>query len=175
MKIIRLAVERPVTTMMFYIAVVLVGIISILMLPQEMFPTVTFPQLLVVTRYGAAAPEEIENIITKLIEEQAGTVPNLKSVRSISREGRSVVMLEFNWGTDMGLAHLSVREKIDLIKDRLPSEAEEPIVQRYNPFAQPMMILSISGDLPLVEMTRMCNDVIQKTSSESGRSGFGQH
>jgi HAE1 family hydrophobic/amphiphilic exporter-1 len=162
MKIIRLAVERPVTTMMFYIAVVLVGIISILMLPQEMFPTVTFPQLLVVTRYGAAAPEEIENIITKLIEEQAGTVPNLKSVRSISREGRSVVMLEFNWGTDMGLAHLSVREKIDLIKDRLPSEAEEPIVQRYNPFAQPMMILSISGDLPLVEMTRMCNDVIKK-------------
>ena len=162
MKIIRLAVERPVTTMMFYVAVFLLGIITISLLPQEMLPAVSFPQLLIVTRYGAAAPEEIENIITKLIEEQAGTVPHIKQVRSISREGKSVVMLEFNWGTDMSMAHLAVREKLDLIKERLPSEAEEPIVQRYNPFAQPMMILSVSGDLPLAEMTRMCTDVLKK-------------
>ena len=162
MKLIRLAVERPVTTAMFYCALVLVGLIALIQLPRELFPTISFPELLVVTRYGSAAPEELESIITKLVEEQAGTVPNLKRVRSISREGVSVVILEFNWGTDMGLAHLTVREKIDQIKDRLPIEAEEPIVQRYNPFAQPMMILSVSGNLGLPELTRLANDVVKK-------------
>ncbi len=162
MKIIRLAVERPVTTAMFYAAIILIGFISLFSLPRELFPTVSFPELLVVTHYGAAAPEEIENIITKVVEEQAGTVPNLRRVRSVSREGLSVVILEFNWGTDIGLAHLSVREKVDLIKDRLPSEAEEPVIQRHNPFAQPMMILSVSGSFSLPELTRLANDVIKK-------------
>ena len=162
MKLIRLAVERPVTTVMFYAALVLMGLIALAALPRELFPTISFPELLVVTRYGAAAPEELENIVTKVIEEQVGTVPNLKRVRSISREGVSVVILEFNWGTDMGLAHLAVREKIDLIKDRLPVEAEEPIVQRHNPFAQPMMVLSVSGNLPLADLTRLADDVVKK-------------
>src|SRR5438046_1399231 len=122
MKLVEFAVERPVTTTMFYAALLLLGFIALSILPRELFPTISTPQLLIVTRYSAAAPEEIENIITKLVEEQAGTVPNLKSIRSISREGLSVVILEFNWGTDMGLAHLALREKIDLVKDRLPVE-----------------------------------------------------
>src|SRR4051812_32746620 len=113
-RLIELAVLRPVTTAMFYSTLVLIGLIALFILPRELFPSITFPELLVVTRYGAAAPEEIENIITKVIEEQAGTVPNLRRVRSISREGLSVVILEFNWGTDMGLAHFEVRQKIDL-------------------------------------------------------------
>ncbi|MBI2118625.1 MAG: efflux RND transporter permease subunit [Elusimicrobia bacterium] len=162
MKLIRLAVERPVTTAMLYAAILLLGIIALLSLPRELFPTISFPELLIVTRYGAAAPEEIENIVTKLIEEQAGTVPNLRKIRSISKEGLSVVILEFNWGTDMSFAHLAVREKIDLIKDRLPQEAEEPIVQPYNPFAQPMMVLSASGELSLADLTRLANDVVKK-------------
>ena len=69
MKLIRLAVERPVTTAMVYAALVLVGMISLVLLPRELFPSINYPELLVVTRYGSAAPEEIENIITKLIEE----------------------------------------------------------------------------------------------------------
>ncbi|MBP9128429.1 MAG: efflux RND transporter permease subunit, partial [Elusimicrobia bacterium] len=128
--------RRPVTGTMFYTAVGLMGIISWFFTPRELFPSISFPQLLVVTRYGNAAPEEIENLITKTIEESVGTVPNLKRVRSISKEGISLVTLEFNWGTDMGFAHLSAREKLDQIKDRLPSEAEDPIINRVNPFAQ---------------------------------------
>ncbi len=162
MKFIRFAVERPVTTAMAYGALVLVGMIALFLLPRELFPTINYPELLVVTRYGSAAPEEIESIITKLIEEQTGTVPNLKRVRSISREGVSIVVLEFNWGADMGLAHLAVREKIDLIKDRLPVEAEAPVIQRHNPYEQPMMILSVSGDMSLHDLTQLSNDVIKK-------------
>lgn len=154
--------RRPVTGTMFYTAVGLMGIISWFFTPRELFPSISFPQLLVVTRYGNAAPEEIENLITKTIEESVGTVPNLKRVRSISKEGISLVTLEFNWGTDMGFAHLSAREKLDQIKDRLPSEAEDPIINRVNPFAQPMLIYSVSGNQPMRQLTELAKQVVKQ-------------
>jgi hydrophobic/amphiphilic exporter-1 (mainly G- bacteria), HAE1 family len=147
---------------MIYAGVVLLGLISWLRMPRELFPNISFPQLVVVTRYGNAAPEEIENLITKIIEESVGTVPDLKRVSSLSKEGVSLVTLEFTWGTDMGFAHLSVREKIDQIKDRLPFESEEPIINRVNPFTHPMMILSLSGDLPLSGLTEIAKRVVKQ-------------
>lgn len=147
---------------MIFAGVCLMGLISWFLNARELFPSISFPQLAVITRYGNAAPEEIENLITKVIEESVGTVANLKRVRSLSKEGVSLVTLEFDWGTDMGFAHLAAREKIDQIKDRLPSESEEPIINRINPFAQPMMIFSISGSLPIPEMTRQAKTVIKQ-------------
>jgi hydrophobic/amphiphilic exporter-1 (mainly G- bacteria), HAE1 family len=155
-------VRRPVTASMFYLGTFLLGAISWTLTPRELFPSVSFPQLLVVTRYGNAAPEEIENLITKVIEESVGTVPNLKRVKSLSKEGVSLVTLEFDWGVDMGFAHLSAREKIDQIKDRLPSEAEEPIINRINPFAQPMMIFSVSGDMHMARLTEVTKKVVKQ-------------
>ena len=147
---------------MIFAGISLMGLITWFLNARELFPSISFPQLLVVTRYGNAAPEEIENLITKVIEESVGTVPNLKRVRSLSKEGVSLVTLEFDWGTDMGFAHLAAREKIDQIKDRLPTEAEEPIINRINPFAQPMMIFSISGSMPMPDMTRQAKTVIKQ-------------
>lgn len=147
---------------MFYLGVFLLGAISWVLTPRELFPSISFPQLLVITRYGNAAPEEIENLITKVIEESVGTVPNLKRVKSLSKEGAALVTLEFDWGTDMGFAHLSAREKIDQIKDRLPSEAEEPIINRINPFAQPMMIFSVSGDMHMARLTETTKKVVKQ-------------
>ncbi|MBI4396125.1 MAG: efflux RND transporter permease subunit, partial [Elusimicrobia bacterium] len=155
-------VRRPVTATMFYVGLFLLGAISWFMTPRELFPSISFPQLLVITRYGNAAPEEIENLITKVIEESVGTVPNLKRVRSLSKEGISMVTLEFDWGTDMGFAHLSTREKIDQIKDRLPGEADEPIINRINPFAQPMLIFSISGEMPMSVLTEVTKKVVKQ-------------
>ncbi len=166
MSLASLCVRRPVMATMFYLGVSLLGAISWVMTPRELFPSVSFPQLLVITRYGNAAPEEIENLITKVIEESVGTVPNLKRVRSLSKEGVSLVTLEFNWGAEMGFAHLAAREKIDQIKDRLPSEAEEPIINRINPFAQPMMIYSISGDVQgdkgMARLTEVTKKVVKQ-------------
>src|SRR5438477_9886240 len=128
MKLGELFVKRPVMTSMVYLGVVLFGLLSWVQLPQELFPNIAVPQLVVITKYPNAAPEEIENLITKPIEEAVGTVPNLKRVRSISRESMSAVTLDFGWGTDMGFAHLATREKLDRMKDRLPQDAEEPII-----------------------------------------------
>jgi HAE1 family hydrophobic/amphiphilic exporter-1 len=122
---------------------VLSGLAVILIIPQELFPSVTFPQLTIVTPYPNAAPEEIENLVTKLVEESISTVKNLKTMRSYSREGISLVIAEFNWGTDMNFASLNLREKIDLVKERLPRDAEEPLVLKFNPFSKPIMVFSL--------------------------------
>ena len=146
------SVRRPVTVTMIFLGVVLLGVISWSRLPQELFPPITYPQLTVVTNYPNAAPEEVETLITKLIEEAVGTVKGARRVISTSREGTSIVIVEFNWGTNMNFAALGMREKIDLIKERLPREAEEPIVMKFNPFALPIMTLSVSGERPLNEL-----------------------
>jgi HAE1 family hydrophobic/amphiphilic exporter-1 len=152
---------------MIFLGVAVLGFISWKRLPQELFPPITYPQLTVVTLYGNAAPEEIENLITKPIEEAIGTVKNLKRIKSISREGVSMVTAEFDWGTNMGFAHLELREKIDPIKEILPLEAEDPTIMPVNPFSRPIMILSITGDetpQELLKITRRIKDKIEKVT-----------
>lgn len=144
MSISKFSITKPVTTTMIYLGVILLGYISLVRLPQELFPPLTYPQLTVMTSYPNAAPEEVETLITKLIEEAVGTVKNVRRISSVSREGIALVTVEFNWGTDMNFAALGMREKIDLIKERLPREADEPIVMKFNPFALPIMTLNVT-------------------------------
>lgn len=143
MNLIELSVKRPIATGVIYVFVCGAGILSWNRLPQEVMPDLNFPQLTVVTDYPQAAPQEIENLVTKPVEEAVGTVKNVRQVRSISKEGSSVVTIEFSWGTDMDFASLNVREKLDLVKSRLPSDVKEPTVIKFNPFLTPVMILSL--------------------------------
>ncbi|MFH1593593.1 MAG: efflux RND transporter permease subunit [Candidatus Omnitrophota bacterium] len=146
MNLPQFSINKPVTTVMIFVGVLLFGLISLARLPQELFPPITYPQLTVVTTYENAAPEEIETLITKPVEEAIGTVSGLRRLRSASREGLSLVIGEFGWSQNMDFAALRMREKIDLIKERLPRESEEPIVMKYNPFELPIMTLSVSGE-----------------------------
>lgn len=144
MNLPKLSVERPVTIMMVVCGIVIFSIVSYVNLPQELFPQITYPQLTVVTPYENAAPEEIETLITKPIEEATGTVAGVKRITSISKEGLSLVIAEFGWNQNINFAALGIREKIDLIKEKLPREAEEPTVLSYNPFERPILILSVT-------------------------------
>ena len=167
MKLSRFSVNRPVTITMIFLGVALLGLISWKRLPQELFPPITYPQLTVVTLYGNAAPEEMENLITKPLEEAIGTVKNLKSIKSISREGVSMVTAEFDWGTNMGFAHLELREKIDPVKELLPLESEDPTILPVNPFSRPIMILSVTGkETPreLLKIARRIKDKVEKVT-----------
>lgn len=146
MSLSRFSVRRPVTTVMICLGVILLGVIAWTRLPQELYPPITYPQLTVVTHYKDAAPEEIETLVTKPIEEVVGTVSGLRRVSSISKEELSLVIAEFNWGTNMDFAALGVREKIDLVKERLPRGAEDPVVIKYNPFELPVLVLNLSGE-----------------------------
>ncbi|MFH1857239.1 MAG: efflux RND transporter permease subunit [Candidatus Omnitrophota bacterium] len=144
MNLAHFSIKRPVTTVMIFLALLLLGIISWQRLPQELFPPVTYPKLTISTAYQNAAPEEIETLITKPLEEVVGTVSGLKRITSVSKEGLSLITIEFSWGTNMDFASLNVREKIDLVKERLPREAEDPIIMKFNPFELPVVILSVT-------------------------------
>ncbi|MCL2144400.1 MAG: efflux RND transporter permease subunit [Endomicrobia bacterium] len=144
MSILRLSVDRPVTTVMIFLSIGLLGVISYTRIPQELFPSMDYPQITIVTKYEGAGPEESEKLISKMVEETAGTVKNIKRVSSNSKEGASIVSCEFRWGTNMDFAAMDVREKIDLIKEALPRDALEPVVLKYNPTQVEAMMLSVS-------------------------------
>ncbi|MFA5388485.1 MAG: efflux RND transporter permease subunit [Candidatus Omnitrophota bacterium] len=161
MKLPDLSINKPVTVTMIFLGIVLMGLISLGRLPQELFPAISYPQLTIVTTYENAAPEEVETLITKIIEEAVGTVGNLKRISSTSKEGISLVTTEFNWGTNMDFASLGVREKIDLVKERLPLGSADPIVMKFNPFELPVMSLSVTGEQAPSELLKLTRKFIK--------------
>ncbi len=122
---------------MFTIAVLLFGFVSFTMLKINLLPELSYPTLTIRTEYEGTAPVEIENLITKPIEEVVGVVKNVQKISSISRSGQSDVILEFAWGTDMDYTILEVREKMDALE--LPLEVTKPVILRFDPSLDPIM------------------------------------
>ena len=137
MKLIDFSIRRKVTIAMFTIGILLFGFVSLSRLKINLLPELSYPTLTVRTEYTGAAPAEIENLLSKPIEEALGVVKNVEQVRSISRSGQSDVTLEFAWGTDMDFASIDVREKLDALQ--LPLEAERPVILRFDPTLDPIM------------------------------------
>lgn len=137
MKIIDFSIRRKVTVTMFTIGILMFGFVSLSRLNINLLPELSYPTLTVRTEFEGAAPAEIENLISKPIEEALGVVENVEQVRSISRTGQSDVTLEFAWGTDMDFASIDVREKLDALQ--LPLEAERPVILRFDPTLDPIM------------------------------------
>jgi HAE1 family hydrophobic/amphiphilic exporter-1 len=142
MGIIELSTRRPVAITMLTIAVLLFGFVSLSRLEVTLLPNLSYPTLTVRTELLGAAPTEVETLLSKPIEEALGIIKNVRQVRSVSQAGRSDVTLEFNWGTEMDLAVLDVREKLDALV--LPKEAVRPIVLRFDPSQDPIVRLGLS-------------------------------
>jgi len=139
-----LAIRRPVTTLMFFAGVLLLGVIAFQNLAVDFLPSVRIPKLTVQTSYANVSPEEIENSVTQPIEGALTTVTGAKKVSSVSREGLSVVTVEFYWGTNMDFAMLEVREKLDQLRAVLPREAGRPTILQIDPAAEPIMTIALS-------------------------------
>ena len=131
---------------MVFLAAVVFGYFSLGRLPVTLMPEMSYPTLTVRTEYPGAAPEEVENDISRRIEEQLGVVSGLNEISSISRAGVSDVVLEFIWGTSMVDAIQNTLEKLDMVY--LPYEAEKPLLLHYDPSLDPVMELSLSTDIP---------------------------
>lgn len=163
MQIVEFATRRRVTILMMTLAVVLFGFVSLTRLKLNLLPDLSYPTLTVRTELPGAAPLELETLVTRPIEEAVGIIRNVRQVRSVSRAGQSDVILEFAWGTDMDLAGIDVREKIDLLQ--LPLEASRPILLRFDPSTEPIMRLafldtdahakSAAGDAGSVERLKL--------------------
>jgi HAE1 family hydrophobic/amphiphilic exporter-1 len=140
-RLIEIATERRVTITMFTVAVVLFGMVSLSRLKVNLLPDISYPTVTIRTELTGAAPVEVENLLTKPIEEAVGIIRNVRLVRSVSRSGQSDVTLEFLWGTDMDIAGVDVREKVDIIE--LPLEASRPLLLRFDPSSEPIMRLGL--------------------------------
>ena len=137
------ATARPVGILMVFLAAVVFGYFSYGRLPLTLMPELSYPTLTVRTEYPGSAPEEVENDISRPIEEALGVIAGLSKISSISRAGVSDVVLEFQWDTDMSDATQDALEKLDLVF--LPDEAKRPRILHYDPSLDPVMELSLSG------------------------------
>jgi HAE1 family hydrophobic/amphiphilic exporter-1 len=135
------AIRRRVTIAMATVAITLLGMISLSRLKVNLLPDLSYPTITIRTELPGAAPTEIENLISRPIEEAAGVVRNVRSVRSVSRSGQSDVIIEFTWGTDMDFAGIEVRERLDLLW--LPTEATRPLLLRFDPSSEPVMRVAL--------------------------------
>jgi len=137
------ATSRPVAVLMVSLAAVVFGVFSLARLPVTLMPELTYPTLTVRTEYPGAAPEEVENDVSRPIEEQLGVVGGLRRISSVSRAGLSDVILEFAWDSDLSEATQDTLERLDLVL--LPEQAEQPLILHYDPSLDPVMELSLAG------------------------------
>lgn len=161
MKLSRFAVKRPITVIMLFLFIVILGMVSMQKLNLDLFPELELPMALAMTSYENVGPEEIEELVTRPLENVLGTVGGIKNISSVSQRGSSMVLLEFSWGTDMNYALNQMREKIDLVSGFLPSGVDKTMILKLDPNMMPIMVLGLSGEKQLVELDKLANDVLK--------------
>ena len=160
MRSIEFSVRRPVTVVMATVAVVLFGLVSFQRLPINLLPDLSYPSLTIETKFAGAAPGEVETLVTRPIEEAAGVLAGVRRISSRSRPGLSQVTLEFEWGREMSLASLDVRQKVDLVV--LPKEAQKPVILRFDPSTDPILRLYLTGSGNLYRLRYVAEEILKK-------------
>ena len=160
MKIPEFSVNRKVTTIMFAMILVVLGILAFMRLGLDFFPDLEFPTVSVITTYSGASSEDIENTITRPLEQVVNSVSGVKKVDSITSEGLSMIMVEFEWGTNLDFAGQDVRDQIGLYSAFLPEDAAEPLVVKFNISQMPIIFWGITSDMPTYELMELIKDEV---------------
>ncbi len=162
MLLTKFSLRRQITLIMIYGVVFGFSIFSFSQLKIDFFPNIQFPIAGVITNYTGVGPEDIENLISRPLEESISSVKNIEKVNSQSFKGASIITLEFKYGTDMNQAEIDIRKNIDLIRDFLPDDASEPYVFVFDPAMSPIIFLNISSEyLGPAELRRMSEEEIE--------------
>ena len=161
MNLSNLAVRRPITTSMFFLAILIFGSISLLRLPIDILPDITYPAITIYTKYEGAGPQEVERLITEIIEKSVSTIENVKEIRSTSDEDASTVTVDFNWGTDLAEAANDIREQLDRVRRFLPEDAENPYLYKYDPSNRPILFISLRGPFHPSRLRDLADDRIK--------------
>ena len=159
MKLVDFSVNRPVSITMIILAMVILGIFSLPRLAVDLYPDMEIPVAVVVTNYPGADPAEVENVVTRPMEQAVANTGNLDTIQSMSSTGNSLVIVMFKWGTNMDNATIELRENIDMFREMLPSDVKSPWVMRMDPNNAPIMMYSVSGD-DLLKLTNVTEDTV---------------
>ena len=161
MNIPEISVKRPVATLMLILSIMLVGVYGFINLTIEFMPDIAFPFLTISTTYTGVAPEEMEKLVTKPIEDIVSTVSNVKQVSSTSQEGSSAVSVEFNWGTNLADASNDLRDRLGMVKRYLPEDCDDPMIFKYSTKTMPILFLSVKGKRDLAQLQDLGEDVVK--------------
>ena len=160
MAIYKTAIQKPVTTALIFVAVIVIGIYSFMKLPVDMFPQMDPPYITVMTTYPGASASEMETNVTKLMENALTSVDHLKHITSQSKDNMSMVMLELEWGANMDEAVNDVRSYVDMTKSNLPDNCGTPMIFKLSTSAMPVAQYSITADETYAGLDKILNDEV---------------
>ncbi|MCL2270653.1 MAG: efflux RND transporter permease subunit, partial [Treponema sp.] len=153
-------VSRPTTVLIVFALLIGLGLFAMINLPIDLYPEINPPYLVVYTGYTGAGPEEVERSVTRILEATLSGVSGLEKITSTSSSGRSMVIMQFTYGTDLAEASLSVRDALDLIRSYLPSTANSPMIFKFDPAMIPIVGLMVTGNRTPEELREMAEDTI---------------
>lgn len=156
------SIKRPVFATMVILGLVLLGVVSYPSIGVDLFPKVEFPIVNISTVLKGASPEIMDIDVTDKIEEAVNTINGVKSITSSSTEGQSQVIVEFNLERDIDLAVQDVREKISAVRGSLPQDIDEPVIEKVDPDATPVMWIALSGEKSIRELSTYGNEVLKE-------------
>ncbi len=166
MSLIDFSVKKPIGTIMFYVGIILLGFISVSKLSINLLPDLSYPKISVVTDYPGLGPEEIERFITSELEGPLSSISGVKKINSISKDGLSIISLEFHWGTDMDFALLHTKESIEEVRKRLPDDHTAPVILEWDPSSAPIITAIIKSDVRSLKKQKETAEFIIKPRLE---------
>jgi len=154
-------IKRPILTTIVFLVVILMGLVSLSRLAIDLMPEITYPTISVSTSYGNVGPEEMEESITRPLEEALAAVQGVEEITSTSTEGSSRVRVAFAWGTDLDVAANDIRDRIDRVLGRLPEDIERPQIRKFDLSAFPVVILGVSSNLNPLDLRQLIDDQVK--------------
>ena len=160
---LRFVIQRPIAVSMLFLALILIGLLSFQRLPVDLLPAITYPRLTVITTYEDIPAEDLERLVTQRIEEVVTALSGVRRVVSRTREGISIITVEYEWGTQMDFANLHLREAVDRVafRDDFPRDAERPVILRWDPLSRPVSILALKGASRIESITDFATEVVK--------------
>ncbi len=158
MSIYGAAVKRPIMTTLCFVAVIIMGLFSLAKLPIDLYPDIDTNTLMVITMYPGASAEDIEQNVTKPLENSLNSVEHLKHITSQSRENTSVITMEFEYGYDIDVLTNDVRDKLDMVESMLPDDSENPIIFKFSTDMIPICLLSVEAQESMAGLYKILDD-----------------
>lgn len=160
MNLIKGSLDNPVARFMITLGVMVLGVISFTNLAIDLFPDITYPVAAVVTDYRGATPEDVETSITRPIEKAVSRVQGVRYVSSYSREGISIISIQFNWGTDLDSTSIDIQQNVSAINNELPDGSDRPITIKHDPSQISVVALALQGNLDERKLRELGEDYI---------------
>ena len=160
MNIYKSAVNNPISTIIVFVAIAVMGLFSLTRLGVDLMPDIETNAIMVMTAYPGASASDIEMNVSKPLENVLNSVSDLKHITSQSRENISIVTLQFNYGIDIDVATNDVRDKLDMVESSLPDDVENPIIFKFGTDDIPILILSVTAEESTNALYKILDDKV---------------